>query len=56
MEDKYLYETFKHEASTFDKGFTRFLNEKGRNGWEYQNCFFCHDNTTSYASCIFKRQ
>ncbi len=55
MEDKYLYETFRSKASAFDHDFTRFLNEKSRNGWEYQHCFFCHDDTMSYASCIFKR-
>lgn len=53
--EKYLYETFKGKPSAFDMDFTNFLNEKSRNGWEYQNCFFCHDENMSYASCIFKR-
>ncbi len=54
LKNKYLYETFKSTPSAFDHEFTEFLNEKSRIGWEYQDCFFCHDEKMSYAACIFK--
>lgn len=57
MED-YKFETFKADASSFDREFTNFLNSKSSESLEVQSCSYCHDDMTkkTYASCIFKRK
>ena len=56
MEDKYMFETFNADASSFDREFTNFLNGKSSE-WKVQSCSYCHDDLgkKTYASCIFKR-
>ena len=57
MEDKYMFETFKADAGSFDREFSGFLNGKSRE-WKVKSCSYCHDDVgqKTYASCIFKRR
>jgi hypothetical protein len=57
MKDEYSFETFKADASSFDREFTSFLNNKSAESWKVKSCSYCHDSTAgkTYASCIFKR-
>ena len=55
---EYIFETFKADASSFDRDFTDFLNGKSRESLKVKSCSYCHDDATkkTYASCIFKRK
>ena len=58
---EYLYETMDSEPADFREKMNRFLNEKGREGWELVSFSFCHDHAEceafrDYASCLFKRK
>jgi hypothetical protein len=57
MKDEYIFETFKADASSFDREFTGFLNKKFSESWKVKSCSYCHDGAAgkTYASCIFKR-
>jgi hypothetical protein len=57
MEDKYMFETFKADAGSFDREFSGFLNAKSSE-WKVKSCSYCHDDVgkKTYASCIFKRR
>ena len=56
--EKYKFETFKADSSSFDREFTNFLNSKSSESFEVKSCSYCHDDGTkkTYASCIFKRK
>ena len=58
MEDRYSFETFSSDASSFDRDFTSFLNTKAGECWKVKSCSYCHDNTSqkTFASCLFKRK
>lgn len=54
MEDKYRFETFSADASSFDTEFSGFLNSKYGEGWKVKSCTYCHDAGKTFASCLFK--
>ena len=58
MEDRYRFETFSSDASTFDRDFTSFLNSKHGESWKVKSCSYCHDNASqkTFASCLFKKK
>ena len=55
MNDKYRFETFSSNQTSFDQEFTRYLNERRREGWKVKDCSYRHEGgSQTTASCLFK--
>ncbi len=55
MHDKYIFETFSSDQMSFDQEFTKYLNERRRDGWKVKDCLYRHEGgNQTMASCLFK--
>ena len=55
MHNKYIFETFSSDQTSFDQEFTKYLNERRREGWKVKDCSYRHEGgSQTMASCLFK--
>ena len=55
MHNKYLFETFSSDQTSFDQEFTKYLNERRRDGWKVKDCSYRSEGgSQTMASCLFK--
>jgi hypothetical protein len=54
--DKYHFETFESDSSSFDSEFSSFLNSKYSSGLKYKECQFDCVNDRRQAYCLFKKK
>jgi hypothetical protein len=55
MHNKYLFETFSSGQTSFDQEFTKYLNERRRDGWKVKDFAYRHEGgSQTMASCLFK--
>ena len=53
--DRYLFETFASDQMHFDQEFTKYLNDRRRDGWKVKDCNYRHEGSRqTMASCLFK--
>lgn len=56
MKNRYSYESFSSSQSTFDEGFSSFLNAKYEDDWKVKDCHYHQEGDQKTASCMFKRR
>lgn len=56
MKDKYTYESFSSNVSSFDESFSNFVNDKYANDWKVKDCTYHQEGDEKTASCMFKRK
>jgi hypothetical protein len=56
MSDRYAYESFSSESSSFDERFSNFLNDKYADDWKVKDCSYSREGDEKTASCMFKRK
>ena len=55
MHNKNMNETFSSDQMSFDQEFTKYLNERRRDGWKVKDCSHRHEgDSQTMASCLFK--
>ena len=53
--DKYFFESFSADLSSFDGMFTNFVNNKYFDGWDYKDCHYYMEGDKRHAYCLFKK-
>ena len=53
MKDRYSYESFSSDVSSFDEKFTGFVNDKYADNWKVKDCTYHQEGEEKTASwCI----
>ena len=53
--DRYMFESFSSDTSSFDDRFSEFINKKYADGWKYKDCQYFSEGNSRDAFCIFKK-
>lgn len=56
QQDRYSFETFESDSSSFDCDFTGFLNGKYSSGWKCKDCQYGSSAQRRWAYCLFKKK